>query len=126
MRVRQVRGDYKCLLKWNFMRKLGGLGLAKYLLVSIRCPKFINSDLRASTISTKTTTSTTSTLKYKGVQVQALYGILIASWAHNLCKSSQGLTLSTVSLALFRNMSKIKYKQLANIRFRMHKICSDD
>ena len=27
-----------------------------------------------------------------------LIGIIIASWAHNLCKSHKGLTLSTVSL----------------------------
>ena len=44
---------------------------------------------------------------------------MTGSHINNLCKSSQGLTLSTVSLALFRNMSKIKYKQLANIRFRI-------
>ena len=32
---------------------------------------------------------------------QALYGIIALShhaWAHNLCKSSQGLTISTVSI----------------------------
>ena len=33
--------------------------------------------------------------------VQALYGIIIRSQALNLCKSSQGLTLSTVSLVNF-------------------------
>ena len=39
------------------------------------------------------------TLSLKEVsQVQALYGIIIASWAHALCKSSHGFTLSTVSL----------------------------
>ena len=30
--------------------------------------------------------------------IHALYGIIIALWAHNSCKSSQGLTLLTVSL----------------------------
>ena len=32
---------------------------------------------------------------------QTLYGIIIASRAHNLCKSSKGLTLLTVSLVWF-------------------------
>ena len=36
--------------------------------------------------------------------IQPLYGIIIASWAHNLSKSSQGLTLSTENLVACFNL----------------------
>ena len=39
---------------------------------------------------------------------QTLYGIIIASRAHNLCKSSKGLTLPTVSLVLLQ-MEDVRY-----------------
>ena len=38
---------------------------------------------------------------------QTLYGIFIASQAHNLCKSSRGLNLPSVSLVIFLGSYKI-------------------
>jgi len=50
---------------------------------------------------------TWSTTPKGGVQVQALYGIIIASKAYDLCKS---LTLLTVSLVSWQFWNKWKYR----------------
>ena len=85
------------------------------------CPKY---GLRADSKITWTPEGQTQVhLSLKEVSnIQPLYGIIIASQAHNLCKSSQGLTLSTVSLVyinVFRHVNGqfcgVKWKDFIKI-----------
>ena len=62
------------------------------------CPKFGNSDIRPSGSVREVSRSKVNNQHLS--KVQAIYGIIIASRAHNLCKSSQSLTLSPVKLVV--------------------------
>ena len=65
----------------------------------MRCPKFKNYDVSTSTKQKRGIKSQSQrNFLELGIVSQTKAGIIIASQAHNLCKSSKGLTLPTVSL----------------------------